>query len=118
MNLKIIASKKEYQLYLDWADDLFDKKVSPDSPEGEKLQVVLLLIKQYEDQHYPVPKPDPIDAIRGKMDDLGLKNKYFVGKVGSKGYVSAILNKRKPMTLEIARLFHNELGIPADILLS
>ena len=118
MNLKIIASKKEYQLYLDWADDLFDKKVSPDSPEGEKLQVVLLLIKQYEDQHYPVPKPDPIDAIRGKMDDLGLKNKYFVGKVGSKGYVSAILNKRKPMTLEIARLFHNELGIPGDILLS
>jgi len=118
MNLKIISSKKEYQLYLDWADDMFDKKVSPDSPEGEKLQIVLLLIKQYEDQHYPVPKPDPIDAIRGKMDDLGLKNKYFVGKVGSKGYVSAILNKRKPMTLEIARLFHNELGIPADVLLS
>lgn len=118
MNLKIISSKKEYQIYLDWADDMFDKKVSPDSPEGEKLQIVLLLIKQYEDQHYPVPKPDPIDAIRGKMDDLGLKNKYFVGKVGSKGYVSAILNKRKPMTLEIARLFHNELGIPADVLLS
>lgn len=118
MNLKIITSKKEYQLYLDWADEMFDKKVSPDSPEGEKLQIVLLLIKQYEDQHYPVPKPDPIDAIRGKMDDLGLKNKYFVGKVGSKGYVSAILNKRKPMTLEIARLFHNELGIPGDILLS
>jgi len=118
MNLKIIASKKEYQLYLDWADDMFDKKVSPDSSEGEKLQIVLLLIKQYEDQHYPVPKPYPIDAIRGKMDDLGLKNKYFVGKVGSKGYVSAILNKRKPMTLEIARLFHNELGIPGDILLS
>jgi len=118
MNLKIIASKKEYQLYLDWVDDMFNKKVSPDSPDGERLQIVLLLIKQYEDQHYPVPKPDPIDAIRGKMDDLGLKNKYFVGKVGSKGYVSAILNKRKPMTLEIARLFHNELGIPADILLS
>jgi len=118
MNLRIIASKKEYQLFLDWADAMFDKKVSPDSSEGEKLQIVLLLIKQYEDQHYPVPKPDPIDAIRGKMDDLGLKNKYFVGKVGSKGYVSAILNKRKPMTLEIARLFHNELGIPGDILLS
>jgi len=118
MNLKIITSKKEYQLYLDWVDDMFNKKVSPDSPDGERLQIVLLLIKQYEDQHYPVPKPDPIDAIRGKMDDLGLKNKYFVGKVGSKGYVSAILNKRKPMTLEIARLFHNELGIPGDILLS
>lgn len=59
MNLKIIASIKEYQLYLDWADGMFDKRVSPDSPEGEKLQIVLLLIKQYEDQHYPVPKPIP-----------------------------------------------------------
>jgi HTH-type transcriptional regulator / antitoxin HigA len=46
---------------------------------------------------------------------LGLKNNYFVGKVGSKGYVSAILNKRKPLTLDLARFFHNELGIPADI---
>lgn len=118
MNLKIIGSKKEYQKYLDWVDEMFDKKVSPTTPEGEELQVVLLLIKQYEDLHYPIPKPDPIDAIKSKMVDLGLKNNYFVGKVGSKGYVSAILNKRKPLTLEIARLFHHELGIPADILLS
>jgi HTH-type transcriptional regulator/antitoxin HigA len=118
MNLKLIGSGKEYQQYLDWADAMFDKKVSPETPDGETLQVVLLLIKQYEDQHYPIPKPDPIDAIKSKMADLGLKNKDFVGKVGSKGYVSAILNKRKPLTLELARLFHNELGIPADILLS
>jgi HTH-type transcriptional regulator/antitoxin HigA len=118
MNLKIITSKKEYQQYLIWADEMFNKKVSRETPEGEKLQIVLLLIKQYEDQHYPVPKPDPIDAVKSKMIDMGLKNKYFVGKVGSKGYVSAILNKRKPLTLEIARLFHNELGIPADVLLS
>jgi HTH-type transcriptional regulator/antitoxin HigA len=97
---------------------MFDQNVSTESAEGEKLHVVLLLIKQYEDQHYPVPKPDPIDAIRNKMNDLGLKNKDLVGKIGSKGYVSAILNKRKPLTLELARLFHHELGIPAEILLS
>ena len=81
MTLKIIGSKKEYQQYLDWADEMFDKQVSPESPEGEQLQVVLLLIRQYEDQHYPVPKPDPIEAIRSKMNDMGLKNKFFVGKV-------------------------------------
>jgi HTH-type transcriptional regulator/antitoxin HigA len=79
---------------------------------------VLLLIKHYEDQNYPIPKPNPIDAVKSKMADLGLKNQYFVGKIGSKGYVSAILNKRKPLTLEVARLFYNELGIPADVLLS
>ncbi|MCK9220691.1 MAG: hypothetical protein PHF97_12685 [Bacteroidales bacterium] len=118
MKLKIIASDKEYQQCLAWADEMFDKNVTPESPEGEKLQIVLLLIKQYEDQNYPVPKPDPIDAIRSKMVDLGLKDKYLVGKVGSKGYVSAILNKRKPLTLQLARLFHQEFGIPADILLS
>lgn len=118
MTLKIIKSEEEYQQYLDWVDEMFDKNISPETPEGEKLQVVLLLIRQYEDLHYPIPKPDPIDAIRSKMVDLGLKNKDLVGKIGSKGYVSAILNKRKPLTLELARLFHNELGIPADILLS
>ncbi|HNR43262.1 MAG TPA: hypothetical protein PKL65_13600 [Bacteroidales bacterium] len=117
MNIKIIRTKKEYQQYLDWVDDMLDQKVKPDSPEGEILLVVLLLIKQYEDQHFPIPKPDPIDAIKTKMLDLGIKNKHLVGKVGSKGYVSAILNKRKPLTLELARLFHRELGIPADVLL-
>ena len=118
MNFKIIATEIEYHQYLDWVDEMFDKKVSPLTPEGEKLEVALLLIKQYEDQHYPIPKPDPIDAIKNKMVDLGLKNADFVGKVGSKGYVSAVLNRRKPLTLKLARLFHNELGIPGDILLS
>ncbi len=118
MKLKIIGSEKEYQQCLTWADEMFEKNVTPKSPEGEKLQIVLLLIKQYEDLYYPVPKPDPIDAIKSKLVDLGLKDKYLVGKVGSKGYVSAILNKRKPLTLQLARLFHQEFGIPADILLS
>jgi len=118
MELKIIKTKKQYEEYLDWTDAMFDKKVKPNTAEGEKLQVVLLLIKQYEDATYPIPLPDPIDAIRMKMEENGLKNKDFVGKVGSKGYVSALLNKRKPLTLELARLFHQELQIPAEILLS
>lgn len=118
MELKIIKSKKDYQISLDWVDEMFDKNVRPNSPDGEKVQVVLLLIKQYEDSHFPIPKPDPIDAIKLKMADLGLKNKDLVGKVGTKGYVSALLNKRKPLTLELAKLFHTELSIPSDILLS
>lgn len=118
MELKIIKSKKQYQECLDWIDEQFDKKVKPGSVEGEKVQVALLLIKQYEDIHYPVPMPDPIEVIKLKMQDLGLKNKDLVGKVGSKGYVSALLNKRKPLTLELARLFHKELSIPAEVLLA
>jgi HTH-type transcriptional regulator / antitoxin HigA len=118
MELKIIKTKKQYQEYLDWIDKQFDNEVKPNSPQGEKVQVALLLIKQYEDMNYAVPLPDPIEAIKLKMQDLGLKNKDWVGKVGSKGYVSALLNKRKPLTLELARLFHRELSIPADVLLS
>ncbi|MCF8448743.1 MAG: transcriptional regulator [Taibaiella sp.] len=118
MKLSVIKTKKEYQQYLDWVDELFEKKVTPDSPEGEDLQVVLLLIKQYEDAHYPIPFPDPIDAIKAKMEEKGMKNKDLVGKIGSKGYVSALLNKRKPLNLELAKIFHRELGIPAEVLLS
>ena len=118
MELKIIRTKKQYEQYLDWVDVQFDKKVKAGSPQGEKLQVTLLLIKQYEDANYPIPLPDPIDAIKVKMNELGLKNKDLVGKVGSKGYVSSLLNKKKPLTLELAKLFHQELNIPAEVLLS
>jgi len=118
MELKIIKTKKQYEQFLDWVDVQFDKKVKADTLQGEKLQVALLLIKQYEDANYPIPLPDPIDAIKFKMDELGLKNKDLVGKVGSKGYVSSLLNKRKPLTLELAKLFHQELNIPAEVLLS
>jgi len=118
MELKIIKTQKQYQQYLEWTDMMFDKKVKSNTEEGEKLQVVLLLIKQFEDANYPIPLPNPIDAIKMKMAENGLKNKDLVGKVGSKGYVSALLNKRKPLTLELAKLFHQELHIPAEILLS
>ena len=118
MELKIIKTKKQYQEYLDWVDKQFDNNFKPGSTQGEKIQVVLLLIKQYEDMHYPVPLPDPIEVIKLKMQDLGLKNKDLVGKVGSKGYVSALLNKRKPLTLELAKLFRRELNIPAEVLLA
>ena len=99
-------------------DEMFNKKVKPNTPDGNKVEVALLLIKQYEDAKYPIPMPDPIDAIRVRMDEIGLKNKDLVGKFGSKGYVSALLNKKKPLTLELAKLFHQELNIPAEVLLS
>ena len=118
MELKIIKTKKQYEQYLDWVDVQFENKVKSTTPQGEKLQVALLLIKQYEDANYPIPLPDPIDAIKVKMSELGLKNKDLVGKMGSKGYVSSLLNKKKPLTLELAKLFHQELKIPAEVLLS
>ena len=118
MELKIIKTKKNYEDCLKWVDKMFDKKTDINTPEGEKLQIALLLIKLYEDKNYPIPIPDPIEAIKMKMAEKGLKNKDLVGIIGSKGYVSALLNRRKPMTLELAKIFHHELGIPSDILLA
>lgn len=118
MKLKPIKTKKEYEQYLQWVDEQFDKKVKPNSEEGAQLQIALLLIKQYEDKHYPIPMPDAIEAVKLKMKERGMRNKDLVGRAGSKGYVSAILNKQKPLTLELARLFHRELGVPAEVLLS
>ena len=71
MILKIIKTQDQYEQYLNWADAMFDKKVKVNSPEGEKLQVVLLLIKDYEDANYPISLPDPIDAIKMKMEENG-----------------------------------------------
>ena len=118
MELRIIKTKKQYKQCLDWVDVQFENKVNSNTPQGEKLQVALLLIKQYEDANYTIPILDPIDAIKVKMIELGLKNKDLVGKVGSKGYVSSLLNKKKPLTLELAKLFYKELNIPAEVLLS
>ena len=117
MEIKIIKTKRQYEETLLWIDEMFDKKVKPNTAEGEKLQIALLVVKKYEDANYAIPFPDPIAAIKVKMEELGMKNKDMVDKIGSKGYVSSILNKRKPLTLEIAKIFHKELHIPAEILL-
>lgn len=118
MKLKPVNNNKEYQLLLNWVDTQFDNLPPKKSERGEQLQIALLLIKAYEDVHFSIPTPDAIEAIKLKMLEKGLRNKDLVDKVGSKGYVSALLNKRKPLTLELAKFFHKELGVPSDVLLA
>jgi HTH-type transcriptional regulator/antitoxin HigA len=118
MKLKPIKNNKEYQTMLDWVDIEFDNLPPKNSERGEQLQIALLLIKSYEDEHFPIPTPDAIAAIKLKMLEKGIRNKDLVEIIGSKGYISAILNKRKPLTLEIAKIFHKELGVPANVLLA
>jgi len=118
MRIKPIKSEEEYDMYLEWVDEMFEKKTKKDTPEGDKLQIVLALIKSYEDEVYQISVPNAIDALKVKMKDLGLKNKDLVGKLGSKSHVSNILNRRKPLTLENAKILYKELGIPAEVLMS
>jgi HTH-type transcriptional regulator/antitoxin HigA len=118
MTLKPIKTDQEYQLMLNWIDTQFDAKYLLDSIEGEQIQIALLLIKAYEDVHYLIPLPDPIETVKLKMEEQGIKNKDLAEWIGSKSYVSALLNRKKPLTLRIAQLFHKKLGIPADVLLN
>lgn len=118
MDIKPVKTKKQYEQWLQWVDEQFNNPPKPNSTEGEKLQVILVLLKNYEDEHYAIPKPDPIDVLKLKMLEKGIKNKDLVGKLGTKGHVSAILSRRKALTLQAAKLLYKELGIPAEILLS
>ena len=117
MELKPIKNDTEYELMMEWIDEQFDHKPALDSPQGDFLQVALLLVKAYEDAHYQIPVPDPIDAIKMKMEERGLKSRDLAEWIGSKSYVSSILNYRKPLTLEIAKKLHKHLGISAQVLL-
>lgn len=118
MKLRPLKTEQQYDELLHWLDAQLDRHPLPDSPAGEDVQVTLLLVKAYEDAHYPIPAPDPIAAIQLKMAEQGLRPRDLVGRIGSKSYVSAILNRRKPMTLAMARFFHQQLHIPASVLLA
>jgi HTH-type transcriptional regulator / antitoxin HigA len=118
MELKPIKNEVQYEQLLEWIDEQFDLKTAVDSPEGDTLQIALLLVKSYEDIHFQIPTPDPIEAIKLKMAEKGLKSRDLAEWIGSKSYVSALLNRKKPLTLKLAKLFHERLGIPAQVLLS
>lgn len=118
MTLKPIKTEEEYEKMLEWVDEQLDLGIEPATQDGDTLEIALLLIKAYEDEHYAVPLPDAIEVLKIKMEEKGLKNKDLVDWVGSKSYVSALLNRKKPLTLRLAKIFHQKLGIPAEVLLT
>jgi HTH-type transcriptional regulator/antitoxin HigA len=117
MKIRVIKNKKQHKEYLQRVDILLNKKVKKNTPEGEELELLLLLIEHYENEYFQIEFPDPIDVIKLKMLEKGIRNKDLVGKIGSKGYISSILNKKKPLTLDAAKIFKAELGISANLIL-
>ncbi len=115
MNVKVIKNEAEYSLALSRADEIFNAK--PATQEGDELELLLLVIKAYEDKHHVVALPDPIEAIKLRMEEQGLKASDLVPEMGSKGYISQVLNRKKPLTAQMMRKLHIKLQIPAEILL-
>ncbi len=114
MKPKILKTEEEYEIALKLVSDLMDAK--PGSAAEEKLELWSLLVEQYEEEHYPIPPPDPIEAIKFRMEQLGLKQKDLVKYIPAKSKVSEVLNRKRPLSLPMIRALHENLGIPAEIL--
>ncbi len=114
MNIKPIKNEQDYQETLETIDSLMNAK--PDTKEMDKLEVLTTLIESYEEQHYKIEAPNPIEAIKFRMEQEGLKQKDLVAIVGSKSRVSEILNKKRKLTIEMIRNLHNQLHIPIESL--
>jgi len=112
---KVIETEKEYQAALKRVDEIFTAKAK--TKEAEELKLLLVLIEKYEDEHYPINLPDPIEAIKIRMDDLGLTAKDLIDAIGDKGTVSKVLNKKIPLSLRMIRNLSIQLNLPTDILL-
>jgi HTH-type transcriptional regulator/antitoxin HigA len=115
MTIKPIKSKKDYQLALNRLEKIFDAK--PGTAEGDELEILGMLINHYEQTHYPIDFPDPIEAIKFRMEQLGYTQSDLADVVGLKSRASEILNKKRKLTLEMIRNLHSTLRIPTDVLI-
>ena len=113
--MKIINSEEEYESALERLNEIFD--ADPFSKEGEEAEVLVLFIEDFEDRHYKINAPDPITAIRIRMEELELKQKDLVGILGSKGIVSEVLNKRRKLTVQMIRNVSDKLKITPNVLI-
>ena len=114
MNIKPIKNEQDYQESLSIIDSLMNAK--PNTTEMDELEVLTTLVESYEEQHYKIDAPDPIEAIKFRMEQEGLKQKDLISIVGSKSRVSEILNKKRKLTIEMIRNLHTQLHIPIESL--
>lgn len=113
----ILENKKQYEAALKRIDDLMDANPGPKTDAGKEMKLLLYLVEKYEDEHYPIGLPDPIEAIKTRMEDLGLEAKDLVAAIGDKGTVSKVLNRRIPLSLRMIRNLTGKLQLPADVLI-
>lgn len=114
MKVVPIKSESDYRRALKRLEVIFDAAVN--SKEGDEAEILSLLIEDYENKHYPIDAPEPIEAIKIRMEELNLRQKDLVGIIGGKSRVSEILNRRKRLTVDMIRELEQMLQIPASVL--
>jgi HTH-type transcriptional regulator/antitoxin HigA len=115
VDIKPIKTKKDYQRVLQEIDSLMTAKAN--SEEGERLDILVTLVEAYEAKHYPMDLPDPIEAIKFRMDQKGLTVRDLEPMIGRPNRVYEVLNRKRPLTLKMIWRLHKELGIPAESLI-
>ena len=115
ITIKPIKTEADYRTALKEVESLMT--AGPDTPEGERLEVLVTLIEAYEREHYPLELPDPIEAIKFVMEQRALTVKDLEPMIGRSNRVYEILNRKRPLTLKMIRKLHTALGIPAESLI-
>ena len=115
MKVQPIRNKKDHQAALNRLEIIFDAK--PGTQQGDELEVLGILIDQYEQKQYPIAFPDPIEAIKFRMEQLGYSQSDLADVVGLKSRASEILNKKRKLTLDMIRNLHDRLNIPTNVLI-
>lgn len=115
MKYKIIKTEEQYEKALERLNEVFE--ANDDTDEGQEAELLALLIENYEEENYSIHKPDPIVAIKIRMEEMKLKQKDLIGVLGSKGIVSEVLNKRRKLTVKMIRNVSERLKITPDVLI-
>jgi HTH-type transcriptional regulator/antitoxin HigA len=118
MEITPIRTEKDHRAALRVVSALVDQDPSPDSPEGERLDVLSTLIEAYERKHHPIDLPDPVEAIKFRMDQAGLSIKDLEPMIGQPSRVYEVLNHTRPLTLRMIRNLNKGLGISAQVLIT
>ena len=115
MDIKPIRTKADYRAALKEIENLMTAQGG--TPEGERLDVLATLVEAYERKHFPMDLPDPVEAIRFRMEQSGLSPKDLVPMIGQLNRVYEVLGRKRPLTLKMVWRLHRELGIPAESLI-
>ena len=115
MQIQPIHTEDDYQKALNRIEEIFDAK--PGSVEGDELEILGILVDEYEKKHFPIESPKPVEAIKFRMDQLGLEQKELAKILGSKSRASEILSGKRSLSLRQIKLLYKKLGIPAEILI-
>jgi HTH-type transcriptional regulator/antitoxin HigA len=116
MNLKPIKTETDYRNALQRLDEIFDAPIH--TKEGDEAEILSQLIENFENEHYAIEAPDPIEAIKIRMEEMNLRQKDLIGIIGGKSRVSEILSKKKKLTVEMIRGLERRLEISATVLIA